>query len=495
MSQSKEKKEKKTMKERLGTTKVRYGSYSAAISVVVLAILVVVNLIASSLPGKYTKIDTSDSSYYSIGDLTKNIVGSLETDVSVSVMASEEDARSDAILSILMEMLDRYQALSDHLKVSYVDPALNPTFASDNDADSASKGSLIVKSDKRSTVVSYSDLYQVDYDYSSYYTTGSTSSTQSYDGESAVTSAIDYVVSDTLPVLYSLTGHGEGSLPASVEKQVSRMNIEMKELNLLTAGEIPEDANCLLIYCPTKDLSEEEAEKILAYLKDGGSALIIPALTGEAHPNFDQIYNEYGMSLTNSLVLEGSTEHYYQSPIYVVPEVESHTITSPITEQNISVLLGGAQGLTISSDIRSSLTVSPLLSTSDEAYAKALSGGKVSTTEREEADAAGPFYLGAAATETVGEKTSHLVVISSEVLLSEDIIERFTVSNADLFLNSLSWMCEHESTISISPKSMDINTLTMTESQSRFWMILTMGVIPVALIGGGIGVWVWRRKK
>ena len=63
MSQSKEKKEKKTMKERLGTTKVRYGSYSAAISVVVLAILVVVNLIASSLPGKYPKIDTSDSSY------------------------------------------------------------------------------------------------------------------------------------------------------------------------------------------------------------------------------------------------------------------------------------------------------------------------------------------------------------------------------------------------------------------------------------------------
>ena len=86
-------------------------------------------------------------------------------------------------------------------------------------------------------------------------------------------------------------------------------------------------------------------------------------------------------------------------------------------------------------------------------------------------------------------------MISSEALLSEDIIERFTVSNADLFLNSLSWMCEHESTISISPKSMDINTLTMTESQSRFWMILTMGVIPVALIGCGIGVWVWRRKK
>ncbi|WP_434310983.1 Gldg family protein [Hominifimenecus sp. rT4P-3] len=492
MSQNKE---KKAWKERLGTTKVRYGSYSAAVSVVVLAILVVVNLIVSNLPGKYTKFDTSDSSYYSIGELTQSIVGSLDMDVTISVLASEEEAKADSILGILAEMLERYQALSDHLQVAYVDPAINPTFASDNGAADASKGSLIVKSEKRSTVVSYSDLYQVDYDYSSYYTTGSPTSTQSYDGESAVTSAIDYVVSDTLPILYQLTGHGERSLPASVEKQVERMNIEKKELNLLTAGGIPEDASSLLIYCPEKDLSEEEADQILAYLQEGGSALVVPTLTGEAHPNFDKIYNNYGMRLTNSLILEGSAEHYYQSPMYLVPEIESHTITSPITERNISVLLGGAQGITISSDIRSSLTVSSLLSTSADSYGKELTGGTVSTAEREEGDASGPFCLAAAATETVGEKTSYLVVISSEALLDETIIERFTVSNADVFLNSLSWMCEHESTISIAPKSMDINTLTMTESQSRFWMILTMGVIPVVLLGCGIGVWAWRRKK
>ena len=103
--------------------------------------------------------------------------------------------------------------------------------------------------------------------------------------------------------------------------------------------------------------------------------------------------------------------------------------------------------------------------------------------------------MAAAATETVGDTESHLVVIASQELLAENIIEQFSVSNTDLFLNSLSWMCDHESSISISAKSLSTETLTMTAAESRFWMILSMGVIPVALLACGVGVWAWRRRK
>lgn len=487
----KPKKPRKSLKEFLGTTRVRYGSYSATVSVVVLAILVVVNLIVSNLPTRFTEIDTSDSSYYSIGDLTRSIVGSLDTDVTISIMASQEDAESDSILFIAGEMLQRYQELSDRLTVEYVDPALNPTFGNESGLEDVSAGSLVVSSEKRNTVVAYSDLYEVDY--SSYYTTGTAS--QSYNGEAAVTSAIDYVVSDTLPILYRLIGHGESSLPSSVETQVARLNIEVQDLNLLTAGAIPEDASCLLIYCPTGDLSSEEADLILEYLEGGGSVLIVPTLTGETLTNFDRIYSNYGMSLTNTLVLEGDPSHYYQTPYYIVPEVSSHTITSPISENNVSLLMGSCQGINISEDIRSTLTVTSLVDTTEDAYAKTLTNGQVSTLEQESGDAQGSFCLAAAATETVGDAEAQLVVISSQGLLDENIIDYFTVGNTDLFLNSISWMCDHESSISISAKSMDVNTLTMTAAQSRFWTVLAMGVIPVALLACGVGVWAWRRRK
>ena len=493
--EKKARKNRKSLREMLGTTRMRYGSYSATVTVVVLAIVIVLNLIVSNLPTRFTEIDTSDSSYYSIGDLTRSIVGSLDTDVTVSIMSSQSDAESDEILQIAGEMLKRYQELSDRLQVEYVDPALNPTFGEDSGVEDVSSGSLVVTSEKRSTVVDYSDLYQMDYDYSSYYTTGSYDYELSFDGEAAITSAIDYVTTDTLPILYSLTGHGEGTLPDSVQTQITRLNIEMQELNLLSQGEIPEDADCLLIYCPTVDLSEEEAQMVLDYLEGGGSVLIVPALTGESMPNFDTIYNNYGMSLSNTLVLEGDTGYYYQVPYYLMPTVNSHTITSPILENNISLLLGSCQGITISEDVRDTLTVSSLVTTSDAAYAKALTNGQLSTLEQEEGDAQGPFTVAAAATETVGDTESHLVVIASQELLSETIIEQFSVSNTDLFLNSLSWMCDHESSISISAKSLSTETLTMTAAESRFWMILSMGVIPVALLACGVGVWAWRRRK
>ncbi len=486
---------RRSLRERLGTTRVRYGSYSATVTVVVLAIVIVANLIVAHLPSRYTAIDTSASSYYSIGDLTRSIVGALETDVTVSIMASQEDAEADEILKITGEMLRRYQELSDHLKVEYVDPALNPTFGADSGVEDVSEGSLVVRSEKRSTTVAYSDLYQVDYDYSSYYTTGSYDYEYSFNGESGITSAIDYVTTDTLPILYTLTGHGEGTLPDSVETQISRLNMELQELNLLTQETIPEDASGLLIYCPTADLSAEEAETVLDYLEGGGSVLLVAAMTGEDMPNLDTVTNSYGMDLSDSLVIEGSTGSYFQLPYYLVPEVESHTITSPILEENISMVLGSSQGIAISGDVRDTLTVSSLAATSDSAYAKTLTNGQLSSLEKAEGDAQGPFTVAAAATETVGDAQSHLVVIASQGLLDETIIEQFSVSNTDLFLNSISWMCGRESSISISAKAMGTGTLTLTESESRFWMILSMGVIPVALLACGVGVWAWRRKK
>ncbi|MFR2156473.1 MAG: Gldg family protein [Evtepia gabavorous] len=83
-------------------------------------------------------------------------------------------------------------------------------------------------------------------------------------GESALTSAIDYVIRDTLPKLYTLTGHGESALSASFQSAVEKQNMELEELSLLTAEEVPEDADCLLICGPESDLSQEEKEAILA---------------------------------------------------------------------------------------------------------------------------------------------------------------------------------------------------------------------------------------
>ncbi len=96
-----------------------------------------------------------------------------------------------------------------------------------------------------------------------------------FDGEDAITSAIDYVVSEEFPQLYVLQGHGEQDLPASFSEQIEKENIETRTLSLLTVDAIPEDADCVMIYAPESDISQDEKELLADYAAEGGRLLVI----------------------------------------------------------------------------------------------------------------------------------------------------------------------------------------------------------------------------
>ena len=59
------------------------GSYSMAITAIVAAILVAVNVLASVLPTSLTKFDITSQNLYSITSSTKVVVNALEKDVKI----------------------------------------------------------------------------------------------------------------------------------------------------------------------------------------------------------------------------------------------------------------------------------------------------------------------------------------------------------------------------------------------------------------------------
>ena len=83
----------------------RGGSYSLVISAVVLAILIAVNLFASSLPSRLTKIDISSSKLYSITSNTKVVVNALDQDVTIYwvVQSGEEDDVEEIRFTLYLE--------------------------------------------------------------------------------------------------------------------------------------------------------------------------------------------------------------------------------------------------------------------------------------------------------------------------------------------------------------------------------------------------------
>lgn len=211
---------------------LRGGAYALAISAVVLAILVAVNLLVSVLPARLTKYDISASRLYSITSNTKVVAVALEQDVTIywAVQAGEED-------EVLENLLSKYDSLSDHINVVKKNPDVYPTFTQQYTDETVQNNSLIVECGQRSRYIALDDIYLGDVDlYTGRY------STTDFDGEGAITSAIDYVVREELPQLYLLEGHGEAELPDSFREQIEKENIEINTLSLLTVDEIPEDA-------------------------------------------------------------------------------------------------------------------------------------------------------------------------------------------------------------------------------------------------------------
>ena len=168
---------------------------------------------------------------------------------------------------MLDKLLNRYQDLSDHITVTKKDPDVYPTFAQQYTDETVTNNSLVVECGDKSRYIPYTDIYKVDS--STYYTTGSVS--QSFDGEGQITSAIDYVVSEDLPQVYLLSGHGEQPLSDNFRSQLTRSNYELTEdFSLLNVDSIPEECDTLLINAPTGDISEEELSILRDYLQSGG---------------------------------------------------------------------------------------------------------------------------------------------------------------------------------------------------------------------------------
>jgi ABC-2 type transport system permease protein len=67
--------------------------------------------------------------------------------------------------------------------------------------------------------------------------------------------------------------------------------------------------------------------------------------------------------------------------------------------------------------------------------------------------------------------------------------------NSKLFMNTLSWMCGHTSTISVPVKSMSVTYLMVTTAGSSFWSIVVIGIIPGVLLLTGLYIWLKRRKQ
>ena len=463
--------------------KLKNGSYTVLVSVLTVAVLVIINLIVRALPVSMTQLDMSRDGLYSLTQTTKDTVSALEKDITIYLIASEGNEDST-----LVNLLDRYEDLSDHLHVETVDPVQSPTFVSQYTSDSVSENSMIVTDGETSRVVSYSDLYE--YSYSDYYTY----QVSGFDGEGQLTSAIAYLNSDDRSKIYTLEGHSESELSDAMTDQITKNNLDIETLNLIQTVEIPEDASAILINCPQKDLTDAETELLTEYVNNGGNLYLIISYMTEEHPNLDSILALYSVELEDGIIVEGDSSMYYPGyPTYLFPNISSSDLTSDMLSSGEFVLLPVSQGIVFNGEDDAELTYDTILSTSSDAYSKADVTSQ--TIEKEEGDIDGPFDVAATIEKDDGETASKLFLCTSAGFTDETVNEVVAGGNAALFANGVTWMVGESDNTAVAVKSISNNTLTLTSAQLNLWVSVVIIIIPAAILITGIVVCVRRRKK
>lgn len=337
----------------------------------------------------------------------------------------------------------------------------------------------------RSRFIGYDDIYIQEADIYSY------SYNTSFDGEGAITSAIDYVVTEDLPQLYILEGHGEQELPANFSEQIEKENIETNTLSLLTVDAVPEDADAVLIYEPASDLSSEEAQMLSEYAENGGKLLVIAGPTQDENlENLSGILAEYGVETCEGIVVEGDRERYTLQPHVLLPEMNEHEITGSLIEEHYYPNMPISQGLIVNEE-KAGRAVTELLTTSPASFSK-ISGYSLSTYEKEEGDIDGPFAV-AVSIDCANE--GQIVWFSSAAFLDDMYNALSSGSNSDLAMNALSSLIGENEAMAIRSKSLNYNYLSISDSVASLLKALMIGIFPLAYLGIGTCIILKRRRK
>lgn len=313
----------------------------------------------------------------------------------------------------------------------------------------------------------------------------------SFDGEGAITSAIDYVVNEEQPQLYELEGHGEAELPEAFSEQIEKENIELNTFSLLNEDTIPEEADCILIYAPSSDISTEEKDLLAEYVENGGKLMVLAGPTEDGTlENLYSLLADYGVEAAEGIVVESDREHYaFQAPYILFPDISSNEITDPLLDENYYAIMPIAQGMTVKNNGKGSVT--ELLTTSDNSFSK-IDGYSLTSYEKEDGDIDGPF---AVAVSIECENDGQIIWFSSSEFLNDTYNSYSSGANLDLGMNALSSMMGENEAVAIRSKSLNYNYLTISDSTSSVLKAVMIGVFPLVYLGIGICVILRRRKR
>ena len=475
------------------------GAASIAVTILVIAAIVLLNIVTGTLSTRYSLYaDMTSNGAYRLQDATARFASTVEKDTDLYVLANENVFEGYGDYYVQANRLIRQLSESSgHINLKYIDLTTNPTFpAKYPDVDWSKSHLCLVVCGDRYRIIDAEDMFDYELDSSTY-----TYVVTDQHIEQALASAIMNVTSDNLTKVSLLTGQQEEDMTPFVNLLTNNA-YDVQTLDLVT-GSIPYDSEFLIIYAPAVDIDEDMTDIINKWLDNNGQyghhLIYFPSDKHDTaeYPNLNSIVESYGMSVSFGYIYE-TDPNYKASTLntalcsrFLYAE-DDNTFTKDLPNPDIPVYLY----YTMPIEITDSSAAKPLLTTSEKAFFGPMTD-EVSEDFTPEYTTLNGAAIGRKSDGGLDGSSSSVVVIGSYDALSEGFLKYNSYNNAAYFVNIFNTLSESESAgVIIEGKKLDSNQLGAGSTASvLFISVLVRWIIPFGVLAAGLIIFFIRRHR
>ena len=472
------------------------GTKTILLVVIILAFFVGVTVLMQKLD--LTPIDLTEDKLFTLTDESKEQVKNIDKEINIYFIGYSEDNST-------LDLARQYTKVNDKIKIEAVTSESRPDLVQKYGIETDSEG-IIVESGNQYKVLSSSDLYTYD----------STTYESINVAEEKLTAAIKSVSVEELPKVYFLSGYSSFSLTSGMQylnMYLQNEVNEVKTLDILSEGKVPEDCNTLVIASPEKDFDDVATNTITEYINKGGNILWLNAAMAQSKEltNVNKILAMYGVKPFEVGIIRetDSSKMVSNSPDLIMPEIQYADATNKLHNSE-GVIFINATKINVASDeeLESlNITKTELIKTSENAYFR--SNFENSTNAIQQGEEQKAFLVGAQFDKIITaandenntkEVKSKLIIYGENYFISDYQLTQSTQTpmiayrkNKDLVLNSIAYLSDREEDITVRKNTGSI-TYTATEQENRI-ILAIITIVPLLIIIIGIIVWIKRKSK
>ena len=461
------------VKRFFGGRAAHYGFFTALSGLFVVVILVVANYGATRRPKSW---DLTKNRIFTLGDDTNRLLGSLKTDI--RALAFYGQAEPD--YPVAQDLLRRYAARSPRLTFELVDPYRRPELVKQYAITETGPRIILVAPDGK-------ELARV----------------RTPDEQGLTNGLVQATRTGTRTMLFT-QGHGEPDPHGTGEKGYGQAAAalegegwKVEPLSLFEKAEVPPDATVVVVAGARKAFLTPEVRALQAYWARGGHLAVL--LEPEVDAGLDALLADLGVEAGNDMIVDPSpvAQLFGGTPVTpIVAPSQNHPITRDLAQTGL--LFPTTRSLVARTG--AAPFPSPLALSGKDSWAetdvKSLYG---KGAKKDEGEKVGPIPVAMAVEKPGGEKDGKKTAGARAVVTgdSEFCSNAFVglLANSDFFLNVASWLGEQEDRITVRPKAREASQLFLTEAQTAAIRFVTIDVLPVALLGAGLAVWLVRRSR